>query len=87
MYKREIQNRWIEATKDGLFICYWRSVFFPFSFSHALLQTIFQKKNVFSTYPIIRDSVIIIVGITCVASSVFVVVFLARVGKIRTVVL
>lgn len=39
------------------------------------------------TYPIIRDPIIIIVRIASIAGSIFVVVFLPRVGKIRTVVL
>lgn len=46
-----------------------------------------QKKNVFTTYPVIRDPIIVIITVTSISSSIFVIVFLPRVGKVWTVVL
>ena len=40
-----------------------------------------------STYPVVRDTIIVIVVVTSVTDAILVVVFLARVGKVGTVVL
>ena len=39
------------------------------------------------SHPVIRDPIVVIIIITSVSGSVFVVVLLARVGKLRAVVL
>lgn len=51
------------------------------------MSTVSTFKYVFMSYPIIRDPIIVIIIITSIANPVFVVVFLARVGKVGTVVL
>lgn len=53
----------------------------------AVLVVLSWVKDERAVVPIIRDPIIIVVRIASVAGTVFVVVFLPRVGKIRTVVL
>lgn len=53
----------------------------------AVIVILSWVKDEWAIVPIIRDPIIVIIIITSISSSIFVIVFLTRVGKVRTVVL